>query len=97
LNIKCLYGGCPKEFTPEEVRTFVDSELFMKYQKFYRNQYINNLKSKYIYHCPFPNCEEVFDLETYMEDTFVECDNKHKSCTKCKTMGWHQAGKCKQV
>jgi hypothetical protein len=96
-ELKCLYGGCPREFTKEEIRKWVDQVTFCKYLKFTRNQYLNSLTGKNIYFCPYPDCEEAYDLDPYASDTFVECESKHKSCSKCRSLGWHQNGKCTQV
>ena len=96
LNIKCLYGGCSKEFNADEIKRFVNGETYAKFERFYGIQYVlNNTKNKKIVNCPHPDCPIMFYVEE--DSPFVECEFGHKSCTKCKNLGWHKKGKCNQV
>ena len=96
--IKCLYGGCPKTFVDEEVKEFVTPEIFYKYRKFKLTQMKLNNPDKVYINCPFPDCEEIIDVESMQEpDSMMECNFGHKFCARCKMTGWHQNGKCKNV
>ncbi len=96
--IKCLYGGCQKTFIEEEIKQYVDYNILNKYKKFKFNQLkLNNNNSKYL-NCPFPDCEDFIESSYDLEnEPFVQCENGHKFCAKCKEIGWHQKGKCVDV
>jgi hypothetical protein len=97
--IKCLYGGCPKTFIDEEIKEFVDHNLFMKYRKFKFSQMrLSNSERNYI-NCPIPDCEELLDIDSFEQGQIkLECSEGHKFCSKCMTPGWHQGGStCKNV
>jgi hypothetical protein len=47
--------------------------------------------------CPFPDCEETVDVDPLGLRIFVECEKNHKSCTKCKSVGWHDQKSCDNV
>lgn len=98
LLIKCLHGGCNKTFIEEEIKKYVDNETFNKYRKFKFNQLkLNNNNSKYL-NCPFPDCEDFIEYYDELEyNPFIQCENEHKFCVKCKEIGWHKKGKCVDV
>jgi hypothetical protein len=96
MVIKCLMAGCTKEIQPQEVRMFVNDELYNKYEKFWQTQYVfNNSKNRIIVNCPHPDCPQMFYVDD--DSPFIECDFGHKSCAKCKNIGWHKKGRCDQV
>lgn len=97
MTIKCLYGGCPKTFTDEEIYEYVSKELFGKYKKFKIAQLrLSNQQANFI-HCPYPDCEDMIEPPEDQRDTLVQCAFGHQFCTRCKTIGWHKLGKCKLV
>jgi hypothetical protein len=93
--LKCLYSGCGYKFEQSEIKAFTTQLVFNKYLRFKRNNQINSYKGKMVFFCPYPDCEEVFAFDPHTRP-FVECKNKHKSCIKCKTQGWHK-GNCNRV
>ena len=96
--IKCLYGGCPKSFTDEEVKMYIPIELFFKFRKFKLSQMKLNNPNQNFNYCPFPDCEETVDYEILTDsNSMVECSLGHKFCAKCKSEGWHTNGKCRNV
>jgi hypothetical protein len=96
MVIKCLMAGCTKEIQPQEVRMFVGDELYIKYERFWQTQYVfSNSKNRVIINCPFPDCPQMFYVDE--DSPYIECENGHKSCAKCKSLGWHKKGKCDQV
>ena len=98
MLIKCLYGGCQKTFIEDEIKSFVDNETFNKYRKFKFNQLkLNNNNSNYL-NCPYPDCEDFIEVTEDLDyEPFIQCENGHKFCAKCKETGWHQKGKCVDV
>jgi hypothetical protein len=98
LLIKCLYGGCQKTFIEEEIKSYIDYEIFNEYRKFKFNQMkLNNNNKKYL-NCPFPDCEDFIEFTNEVEsDQFIRCQNGHKFCAKCKEAGWHQRKECVDV
>jgi hypothetical protein len=97
LQVKCLYGGCPRLFTNEEVRAIVDDELWNKYRKFLLQKLRLNQPDVALMNCPYPDCEEIVEIDPLERQIFVECDVEHKFCSKCKEIGWHQEGRCEKV
>ena len=96
--IKCLYGGCPKTFVDDEIKVYVTVDIFKKYRKFKISQLKLNHPDKNYVNCPFPDCEEILDMESVPEsDSMIECNLGHKFCAKCKTVGWHKKGNCSNV
>ncbi len=96
MVIKCLMAGCTKEIQPHEVRMFINDELYNKYERFWQTQYVfNNSKNRIIINCPYPDCPQMFYVDE--DSPYIECDFGHKSCAKCKSLGWHKKGKCDQV
>jgi len=96
--IKCLYGGCLKTFSEEEIKMFIGDQLFYKYKKFKLRQIKLNNPNKNYTNCPIVDCEEIVELnENLIQDPIVICNSKHKFCATCKTPGWHKRGKCNDV
>jgi len=97
MLIMCLYGGCPKLFSDEEVKILVTEEAFVKYKKYKVAQLrLANHNTNYI-NCPYPDCEDLMESPQDVKDSMVQCEFGHKFCTRCKTIGWHKIGKCKKV
>jgi len=97
--IKCLYGGCAKTFIDEEIRSYVDPDIYGKYRKFKLSQMrMNNPGRNYI-NCPTPDCEEMIDISDIdSNNTKIICQLNHKFCARCMMPGWHENGsKCKNV
>jgi hypothetical protein len=97
MTIKCLMGGCPRLFTDEEIKTYIDGDTFYKYRRFKLAQLkFNNLNKNYV-NCPYPDCEDILEYDQVIhEDPMIECENKHQFCAKCKSVGWHR-GTCDNV
>jgi hypothetical protein len=97
LQLRCLYGGCPRLFTNEEVRSIVDEELWAKYKKFLWQKLKLSQPNVALMNCPFPDCDDIVEIDPLERQIFVECEFEHKFCSKCKEIGWHQDGKCEKV
>lgn len=97
IQIKCLYGGCPRVFTNEEVKINVDEIVWNKYRKFLIQKFKLNNSDQLQMNCPFPNCEEIVAIDPLEKQIFVECEQDHKFCSKCKEVGWHEDGRCEKV
>ena len=97
LVINCLIGGCVRNFTDEEIKNYMDAELFYKYRRFKLSQLrFVNFNRNYV-NCPFPDCDEILEFDPLIhEDPKLECENRHKFCAICKTVDWHK-GKCANV
>jgi hypothetical protein len=73
--LKCPEYGCENRPTLEEIKQIIDSDCFLKYQKF---QNITKVaKNKNLIFCCSPNCEEVLDIKK--ADKF-----KALICPSCK-------------
>ncbi len=73
--------------------------MYAKYRKFKITQLkLNNPEKNYV-NCPFPDCEEIIDADLVEdeEDFMKECNEGHKFCLNCKSLGWHKSSKCKNV
>lgn len=93
-HIKCLMGGCPRIYSSKEIKANVSSLIYQKYKKFYnQKKKLTNLNKLYI-NCPYPDCEEIVDCEE-SDKGFAKCNNNHIFCVKCKQLGYHKEGKCK--
>lgn len=97
IKIACLYGGCPRVFTNEEVKLYVNEELWRKYRRFMIQQIKLSAKDTTMMNCPYPDCDEITEVDPLGKQIFVECEKKHKFCSKCKQIGWHTDGKCENV
>lgn len=95
LNIRCLYGGCPREFTKEEIKNFVTPEYWRKYRKFWTSK--SAILGPDYKNCPHPDCDQVVQIDPMEVQIFNECDDNHKFCSKCLEEGWHQNGRCEKV
>jgi hypothetical protein len=85
----------------EEIKLYVDDRTFQKYKKFKLAQIrLNNPNKNYI-NCPIPDCEEIIETDPNhagaAEDTFLQCLEGHKFCSRCKSPQWHVGGKCQNV
>ena len=88
LELKCLMGGCPHIYTPEEIKANVSPEIFRKYRKFYGWQIKKqNLDKTYI-NCPFVDCEELVDVTNIPEGNVI-CGMGHRFCRNCFKIGGH--------
>ena len=95
LDIRCLMGGCPKKYTDDEISANVNDIVFHKYKRFKNEQLkLNNPNKKYV-PCPFPDCDELVEIENPDEE-FVECGQRHVFCYKCHRLGTHKKGKCQR-
>ena len=95
LDIRCLMGGCPKKYTDDEISANVNDVVFHKYKRFKNEQLkLNNPNKKYV-PCPFPDCDELVEIENPDEE-FVECGQRHVFCYKCHRLGTHKKGKCQR-
>jgi hypothetical protein len=76
----------------------VDNDTYQKFIKFYKTQskLINN-NNRHMVPCPYPNCSEIVEADPTNQDTFIQCDNYHKFCSKCKLLEWHDEGACDMV
>lgn len=97
IDLKCLYGGCPVIFTDEEVKHHVNSVSWKKYKKFKISHIKLNDEARISMNCPYPDCEEIVEIDPTGILTFVHCANEHKFCSKCKQLKWHAKGKCSAV
>jgi hypothetical protein len=97
LDIPCLYGGCPKTFSSQEIPLFIDQPLYIKFKKFKHEQDLLNSDEKYMVNCPYPDCQEIVEADPTNKETFISCEKDHQFCSKCKTVGWHRKGNCKDV
>lgn len=80
------------------MKQFVNQETYAKYKKFKIAQLKSNNPNKNYINCPTPDCEEIMEFEQLdPDDCFVECSYNHKFCARCKSIGWHKKGKCKNV
>lgn len=96
LDIKCLYGGCPKKYSNDEIKANVVPEIYSKFLRFYNEQIKLSNPNKLFVNCPSPNCEEIVDCDN-CEDEFAECEQRHVFCYKCHFLGKHKRGKCQNV
>jgi hypothetical protein len=97
LSVPCIYGGCQRRFSDEEIKTLTDEQLWNKYKKFKYQQIRLNLEDAYMVPCPWIDCIEVVEADPSNKETMITCDQGHKFCSKCKTTGWHKVGKCLEV
>lgn len=100
LFIKCLYGGCARTFTSDEIKNFVDDETYRKYRRFKNFQEKISNPDKIYINCPIVNCEEIVEARHNEEQeliTFLECLMGHKFCIKCRKEGWHRGKPCTNV
>jgi hypothetical protein len=97
MNIRCIYGGCPRVFTNEEVKANVDDDLWEKYRKFLVQKLKLNQPNVPMMNCPYPDCDDIVEIDPLERQIFVECDYEHKFCSKCKEVGWHEEGRCEKV
>ena len=95
LNIRCLYGGCPRNFTHEEIRKFVSAENWRKYTKFIRSKAA--FSSPDYKNCPYPDCEQIVQIDPFEVQIFNECNDNHRFCSKCLELAWHESGRCEKV
>jgi hypothetical protein len=97
LSIPCLYGGCEKRFSDEEVKNLVSEEIWKKYKIFKYQQLPLRQKDKNMVSCPFPDCIEAVEVNIEEKNSMLQCTERHKFCSNCKTLGWHKPGKCSEV
>ncbi len=95
IEIRCLYGGCPRKFTNEEIKKNVAPEIWLKYRKFYYQKL--NMKGPEYKNCPYPDCDEIVQVDPLEIQIFNECDLNHRFCSKCMEVGWHSEGRCEKV
>lgn len=82
LKIKCLYGGCPSQFSDFDISNYTTPDLFRKYKKFKMEQLkLTDPNSKYVY-CPLPDCGNLVRSNNLF-DTDLTCENGHVFCEKC--------------
>ena len=48
---------------------------------------------KHYVQCPYPDCSEFVEITNFKEE-FVECENKHYFCYKCRSLDYHRKFKC---
>jgi hypothetical protein len=92
-----LYGGCQRKFSHEEVKLYVNDEIWRKYSKFLKQKLKLGINEGSSINCPSPDCDEVIELDPLGVQIFVECDSNHRSCSKCKSIGWHNQQECENV
>jgi hypothetical protein len=97
LKIKCLYGGCTKIFTNEEIQMMVNPEIWQKYKKFSNQKLRMTGNEMFMMNCPSPNCDEIVEIDPVGKKIFLTCENGHSFCSKCKNVGWHEEENCSQV
>ena len=99
LDLKCLSAGCLRVFTDEEVKRYVPNIMYQKYRKFQIKHLLIQKQNEFnnIVNCPYPDCEEIIQYDLKDDESFVQCEQKHKFCAKCKTEGWHKKSECKIV
>ncbi len=95
INIKCLYGGCPRQFTSDEIKSHVTQDSWKKFRKFLFQK--THLSSPEYKNCPYPDCEEIVQVDPLEVQIFNECDQHHRFCSKCMQVGWHREGRCEKV
>lgn len=93
LSIKCLMGGCPKQYSDDEIQRTIDEKLYYKYIKFKNEQIKLNNPDKHYVHCPHVDCDEIVDCDE-AETEFVTCSKGHLFCYKCHKEGKHKPGEC---
>jgi hypothetical protein len=76
---------------------YVDENLWKKYRRFMIQQIKLNDKEATMMNCPYPDCDEICQIDPLGKQIFVECENTHRFCSKCKTVGWHREGVCENV
>lgn len=96
ININCIFGGCAYMLTPKDINEFVDSDVYAKFEKFYINQ-AKILSNRNLTPCPFPDCDDLVQIDLNDEDTFYTCNNDHSFCRICKSNVFHKKGKCLSV
>ena len=76
---------------------YIDGDMFFKYRRFKLGQLkFNNLNKNYV-NCPYPDCDEILEYDQVVhEEPMLECENKHRFCANCKSVGWHK-GNCNNV
>ena len=93
LNIKCLLGGCQRIYSDKDIKLNVNSRIYKKYKNFkYQKLMLLNIEKHYV-QCPYPDCSEFVEI-TNFKDEFVECENKHYFCYKCRSLDYHRKFKC---
>jgi hypothetical protein len=97
LSVPCIYGGCQRRFSDEEIKALTDEQLWNKYKKFKYQQIRLNVEDAYMVPCPWIDCIEEVEADPTNKETMITCEQGHKFCSKCKTTGWHKVGKCSGV
>jgi hypothetical protein len=92
-----MYGGCPREFANEEIKAAVTQELWEKYKKFMIQKMKFGNPTIPVMNCPYPDCQEILEIDPTGLRMFVECANNHQSCSKCKSLSWHNEQSCENV
>jgi hypothetical protein len=93
--MKCLQAGCKNIIPDNIIKENVAVDYFGKYVKFKRRSvFLENLKKGFI-PCTAPDCEEWVGYRDG-GDPFVECNEGHKFCAKCKE-DWHKRQDCRNV
>jgi hypothetical protein len=92
-KVYCLQAGCKNLLPDRVIKEELSRENYLKFVKFKkRNTLMANIHRGMI-PCTHPDCEEWVKYKEG-EDPFVECEQEHKFCAKCKE-GWHKKNKCK--
>ena len=93
ISITCLMGGCPHKYTSKEIKSNVSPDIYYKYRKFKNEKVKLSNHNKAYVNCPYPDCDEIVDCENN-SNGFVQCENNHIFCMKCKQLGRHKNNKC---
>ena len=93
LNIKCLLGGCQREYSDNDIKQNVSPNIYRKYKKFKFQKLIFSNPEKHFVQCPYPDCPEIVEVENFDEE-FVKCENKHIFCYKCRSLNYHRKYQC---
>ena len=93
LNIKCLLGGCQREYTDNDIKQNVIPNIYKKYKKFKFQKLILSNPEKHFVQCPYPDCPEIVEVKNF-EEEFVQCENKHFFCYKCRSLNYHRKYQC---
>ena len=93
LNIKCLLGGCQREYSPNDIKQNVSLNIYKKYKKFKYQKIVLSNPDKFFVQCPYPDCPEIVEI-TNFEEEFIKCNNNHNFCYKCRSLNFHRKFQC---
>lgn len=90
-----MKGGCPIPIDETIIIFIVDEKNKKKYKKFSKQQKIK--RGRNIMNCPFPDCDELIEIDPKFKKRFYRCENHHNVCSVCKSNKIHNEFECKKV